>query len=221
VDVHIFQMHTWINSVSADVVFVEAGLVERVLALDEPVAATSSEGFLIGWMKNAQIIYDKHVDRLSQLQDKIREREWRMFETSSDAHYEDWFWTNFDLRHIQRLARSTESIHLMTADLRLMACISGLPRLYMRVRGLEWRGEKAALRYLQEHTVSFFDHLTAFLEETERTKRVELSGLLVSEALAPIGQMWSDYSTAVYLRAPSKHPQDVEQAIQFWADLLS
>src|SRR5262245_14543042 len=48
--IRIFQLQTYIAQVMADVAFVETEVADRVLALEQPVPATSSEGFLIGWL---------------------------------------------------------------------------------------------------------------------------------------------------------------------------
>lgn len=214
-----FQMHTWIDGISADVVFVERELAEQVLAIDMPVLATSPEGFVIGWMEKATVLHEKD-EILSRLQGKIKEREWRTFEMTPSQAYEEWFWLNFDLRHIQRLARSTDPIHLMTADIRLMACVSGLCRNYFRARHLAWEGEKAALLHLQANDKEFFETLETFLKENNRATKIELCEKLIGMTLAPIGKLWSPHSTAVYLKSPSKHPDDVEAGLAFWKRLL-
>jgi predicted nucleotidyltransferase len=109
--VHIFQMQTFINGRIADVAFVETALADRVLSLAEPVNPTSSEGYLIGWLERAKIVYDGGalLGRLGRIQAKLRERDWRLTRSDSEA-YAEWFWLNFDLRHIGRLAASRDPI---------------------------------------------------------------------------------------------------------------
>lgn len=221
-DIHIFQMHTWIDGISADVVFVEIALAERVLALSEPVSGNSPESFVMSWLQSAKILYEKEASGrlLARMQSKIREREWRVFDITSKEAYEEWFWLNFDLRHIQRLGRSTESIQLMTADIRLMACISQLCRTYFKLRGLAWKGEKAALRYLQEYDHAYFNLLEAYFQQPDRVQKINLCEQLISLTLKPIGKLWSPASTAIYLQSPSKHPEDVDKSLSFWNSLL-
>ncbi len=218
--VHIFQMHTWIGGISADVVFVETELATRVLALDMPVSANSAEGFVISWMGKATILYEND-EILSRVQDKIKVREWRTFEITASQAYDEWFWLNFDLRHIQRLAQSNDSIHLMTADTRLMACVSGLCRSYFRIRQMAWKGEKAGLRHMQEYDAAYFGTLDDYLHEIDRAKKIKLCEQLIGMTLTPIGKLWSPYSSAVYLQAPSKQPDEVDKGLLFWNALLS
>lgn len=218
--IHIFQLHTWINGISADVVFVQRTLVERVLALDAPSPAASSEGFVVGWMQQAHILYDQH-NLLAEVQAKISQREWRTFEVTTAQAYDDWFWLNFDLRHIQRLARSSDPIHLMTADLRLMACASGLCRVYFRLRGLAWSGEKNALRYLQQYNQTYFELLSRYLHTMERGAKIALCEELISRTLEPIGGLWRPHESAVYLQLPTEHPQAVAHNLAFWQQLVS
>jgi predicted nucleotidyltransferase len=219
-DVHIFQMHTWIDHISADIVFVETDLVERVINLQTPISGTSAEGLVISWMEYATILNEAEDKMLTHVQSKIREREWRIFETTPSSAYEDWFWLNFDLRHIQRLAHSNDQFHLMTADIRLMACFSGLSRAYFRLRGLLWKGEKAALRDLYEHDNEYFAMIERYLQATSREAKIELCERLIERTLEPVGKLWLPESTALYLKQPSNHPDDVDKATYFWESLL-
>src|SRR5215831_9712844 len=68
--VQIFQLQTYINNIMTDVAFVETNVADRIIVLEDPVPSTSSEGFLIGWLERAQILYDK-TGRFTQIQHKL------------------------------------------------------------------------------------------------------------------------------------------------------
>lgn len=62
---HIFQMLTHINGRMADVVFVEADAVDKLLTLDEPIEPPKRSHYLVQKMLVADIVYDPS-HRLSQ-----------------------------------------------------------------------------------------------------------------------------------------------------------
>lgn len=215
----IFQMQTYIDGRIADVAFVETKTARQVLALTEPVGPTSPEGFLIGWLEQAQVIYDRN-DWFRRIQGKVATRDWRIAQSTQADIYSEWFWWNFDLRHNQRMSRSDDPIHLMTVDLRLAACMAGICRTYYRLHGLHWRGEKAALRYLQTHDIETFTLLSEFMKELDRTRKVDLCAHLLQRVLASSGGLWPEKTTALFLKIYQDHPTRVEEALTFWEGLL-
>ena len=217
--VRIFQMPTYINGRIADVAFVETEVADSVLSLTEPVSPTSREGYLIGWLEQAEILYDGDSGRLRRIQQKLKAQDWRLPSNASDL-YAEWFWLNFDLRHIKRLAASSDPIYLMVVDMRLMACISGICRAYCRLRSIHWRGEKAALHYLQEYDPDYFELIQACVAETDRTQRIVLCEQLVERAVAGFGGLWASGTTAVYLKDSTQHPDRVLDALQLWEHLI-
>jgi hypothetical protein len=212
--VQMFQMSTFIGGRGADIAFSESETVERLLSLDQPVSATSPEGFLMSWLEHAQILVDD--GKLALVQAKARLQNWRLPLTEADA-YAEWFWLNFDLRHIKRLAESKDAIHLMVADMRLMGCVSQICRSYCRLRNIPWRGEKSALRHLQTHDSDFFDLLHNFLRESDRGGRLALCDQLVARALD--GKIWPQAATSVWMS--DRQPGRVGEALAFWEKLVS
>jgi predicted nucleotidyltransferase len=217
--VQIFQMQTYIDGKLADVAFVETETAERVLALELPVGVTSREGFLIGWLEQAQILYDRS-GRLAGIQQKIAQRDWRISGLSESDAYAEWFWLNFDLRHIQRMAAAHDPIYGMVVDMRVMFCLAQMCRTYCRLRGIHWRGEKAALRTLQAHDPDFFDLLQRALHETDCVRRITLCEQLIARTLENSGGLWPTESTAVYLKNAAEHAARVGEALALWEGLV-
>lgn len=210
--VQMFQMSTSINGRGADIAFSESEIVERVLKLDQSVSATSPEGFLMSWLEHAQILHDD--GKLALVQAKARSQNWRL--PAADA-YSEWFWLNFDLRHIKRLATSNDALHLMVADMRLMGCVSQIFRSYCRLQNIPWRGEKSALRHLQTHDPAYFNLLQDFLSESDRGSRIVLCEQLIARTLE--GNLWPHDATSVWMK--DGQPDRVGEALNFWAKLVS
>lgn len=217
--VHIFQMQTYIDGVLCDVTFVDTAVTERTLLLQKPVAATSAEGFLIGWLEWAQIEFDRN-GLLGRLQAKLRSQDWRTSALNDAERYGEWFWLNFDLRLMKRLILSDDPVRLMTLDLRLMNCVSNLCRSYFRLRGWHWSGEKAALRVLQARDAEFFNLMAQFLTEIQRPQRLALCERLIARTLDHPQALWADGASAVWLKDSSEQPQRVGEGLQLWEELI-
>jgi hypothetical protein len=217
--VRVFQMQTYIAGKITDVAFVETGVAERVLALEQAVSPTSAEGFLIGWLEGAQIMYDGDVRYFERIQEKLKSREWRLHAGVQDF-YAEWFWLNFDLRHIQRMAGSSDPLYQMVVDMRLMAHIASICRTYCRLNGIHWRGEKAALRHIQEHDTDYFELLQRSIAETDRVERIRLCEQLIERTLVDVGGLWRDGTTALVLKDITEQPERVEEGLRLWEQLI-
>lgn len=217
--VRIFQLQTYIHEIMADVAFVETDVADRVLALENPVPVTSNEGFLIGWLEYAQIVFDK-TSRFTQIQQKLATNNWRVAATDSDT-YADWFWLNFDLRQMKRMVQSPDPVYQLTVDIHLMTNLSQLWRVYYRFRNLHWRGVKEAARYLSAHDPSYLSLYRACLSEPDCLHKLMLFERLVCLSLAPVADLWSEGATAVYLKNPLEHPDHVAEALEFWQEIVA
>lgn len=220
--VPIFQMLTHIAGRMADLVFVETGLADRLLADDAPVAASSWEGMFLQKMGKATIHYDR-VGRLGQVAALAQQRvqAGRLFTpTSATERYGDWFWYNHSLLHIQRMAAADDPIYHTAVDLMLLGGLATLCRAYCRTHNVVWEGEKAALRYLQAHDPDFLTLLRACLATTDRQQKIAAYAQLLNQALDTSYGVWTPRITAVYLADPPQTAERVEQALRYWAELL-
>lgn len=221
--VSIFQMLTHIDQRMADVVFVETEAAERVLTLTAPVPTTSFDGLLLLKMQTARILYDAS-GRLQRVQDMlIHEKQvTELLQPSSyTAMYTAWFWHNHGLIHMKRMLLSDDPVYQTAVDMMLLTGLSGLCRAYYCVRHLPWQGEKAAIRYLQDHDPGFLAGLRDCIAWTDRKQKLRTYEQLVEDALAPAGGLWAPTITAVYLRDAEQHAEDVGTALSFWESLLS
>lgn len=218
----IFQMFTSIDGRMVDIIFVQIDMVDRLLTSRVAVAAHSFEGLFLQKMKIAEILYDpsRHLSRakqhvLSQLAAGID------FQPVAESEkYAAWFWQNHSLAHIKRMMQAEDELYLTAVDMMLMGSLASICRDYCRVRDIHWKGQKHALRYLQQHDPDFLALLREAITASNRARRVTLYEQLVQRAIAPVGQLWQNGITAVYLRDTAQHPAKVAQALTFWENLL-
>lgn len=220
--VNIFQMLTHIDGRMADVVFVETEVAERVLSLTSPVSPSSFEGLFLLKMQNARIVYDR--SGLLQAVQRMVTREKQVSDwlgpSSYSAVYAAWFWQNHSLFHIQRMIQSDDPVYQTAVDMMLLTGLGGLCRAYFNVRNLPWTGEKAAVRFLQDHDPVFLSRFRECIASNDRVRKVSLYHELVEQALAPAGNLWIPGITAVVLRDPEHNVTQIEAALQFWETLL-
>lgn len=215
--VQLFQLQTYVSHILTDVAFAETITADRVLALEHPVPAMSGEGFLIGWLHNAHILYDRS-GRFDSIQQKLGSGDWRTPASTADT-YADWFWLNLDLRHMKRMAASDDPIYLLTVDVHLASSLGNLWRAYYQARGLHWRGVKGAARYLSTHDPDYLTQYQTCLTEPDRQHRLALFEHLVARTLN--ADVWADGKTALYLKEHSDHPHRIPEALAFWQALIN
>ncbi len=215
----IFQMLSHINGRMADVVFVLTEQADRLLAGGGQVAANTQDGRFLLKMQTAQIRYDAS-GRLARAQALARQGGWR-----APVRYADqssaWFWHNFGLVQLARMAQVDDPVYQTAVDLMLCGGLSDICRAYFQFRDLPWEGEKAALRYLQQHEAAYLALLRACLAAGDRARKVDLFGQLVAETLRPAGATWQPGCTAVALDGPDPQAADVLTALDFWQSLFA
>lgn len=216
--VQIFQLQTYIGDIMADIAFVETDVADRVVALENPVLATSNEGFLIGWLEGAQTFYDKE-GRFARIQHKLMTGNWRLAATEADT-YADWFWLNFDLRQMKRIVTSHDPIYQLTMDIHLMTNLAQIWRAYCHYHNIHWRGVKATARYLMTHDPDYLSLYQSCMNESDRVRKLALLEQLVKLTFAPAADLWPTGSTAVYLKNPAEQPESVIEALEFWENLV-
>jgi len=108
----------------------------------------------------------------------------------------------------------------MTIDLRLLFSLYQLWTNYFVVRGVLWEGEKAAIRFLEEHDPAFLRQFRECLEESNRNEKVRQYEELVGLAMAPIGAKWNAGETSVLLDAQGEDGVTYE-VLTYWEQLLS
>lgn len=183
--------------------------------------ANSPEGMFLLKMRQAQIVHDAsgRLQRAQNLARQAPSNDW-LLPPAYSTLYAAWFWQNHGLYHMKRMAQSDDPAYLTAVDMMLLACLSDVGRAYHSVRHLPWQGEKAAIRYWQQHDPYYLALLRECLAATIRANKLQLYEALVVQALSPIGDLWKPGITAVYLDSPVQNAEQIETALAFWESLL-
>lgn len=217
--VGIFQMLAHIDGRMTDIVFVLTSQADGWLASAGTVASNSNAGRFLLKMQMAQIVYDAS-GRLGRAQNLARQRGWQAPSTYADQ-YGAWFWQNHGLMHMKRMAQAQDPIYDTSVDLMLCGSLHDICRTYYTARHLPWEGEKAAIRYLQQHDAAFLALLRECLAASDRARKLQLFEQLVAESLSPAGGLWAVGNTSVCLDGPEATERQVETALNFWESLFA
>jgi hypothetical protein len=117
---------------------------------------------------------------------------------------------------------SPDPVYQTTVDLRLLYTIMEVWQAYFRLRRLPSLGEKHDIRYLAAHDPEYLDLFRCCLAEPDRAHKFELYRRLAEVALAPVGGLWQEGTTAIQLRGETQwQPDTVDNALAFWQELVT
>lgn len=156
----VFQMVTTIDGRLADIVLVDVATADTLLTAAGPPEPQSFAGLFAQKMRTAQIVYDAS-DRLHKVKQLVAAVQAAPAAQRSRLHdaYADWFWLSFGLLQLERMASSHDPVYQTAVDMMLTACLPGAWRAYFACRALPWEGEKAAVRYWEEHDAEYLVQL--------------------------------------------------------------
>lgn len=213
---------TWVGGRLTEVYATTAAALDRVVARSAAWSSASEEGTVLFWLQTGRVAYDR-AGRLGHVRDQAR----RAPPPASHerAAYDAWQHLGYDVAQMGRYLASADPVAQIAVDLRLLYGLSDVMVAYFTVRGIPWRGEKAAIRYWQDQDSAFLDRFRACLAEPDRGAKVACYGELVHRALAPMGGPWPVGTTTVapgagYGTGEAPPTGTVEGALGFWRDLV-
>jgi nucleotidyltransferase-like protein len=199
-----------------DLLFATTSEVEELLS-GARAPAEAWTGRLARWVSQGTIVFDRS-GRLEALHKLLSERP---LVSAQDLVHETWFSLNYDLAQNRRIAASAESVDRTALQLRLLYGIFGLVQGYFRLRGLDWRGEKAAVRYLAAEDPDYLDALRTCLDEVDLERRVALYEALAEQTLRRFGGLWNPGETIFQFRPGSEvSPELISETTRFWSSLV-
>lgn len=215
-------MHVALTTIGgrlADLIFITRSEVAALSARADEIPQDSWEARLLDWVASGRIVWDR-LGELAALRRRAATLHPAALPDAGDL-YRTWFGVNYNLRQTQRILADADPVYQMTVDLRLLYCLSELWVAYFRLRGLAWRGEKAAIRHLVEHDPGYLQRFRRCLAETDRASKVAQYAALAAETLAPLGGLWPESATAIQFHAtPPWTPGQDRVALAFWNTLL-
>lgn len=213
--------YTTIDERIADIVFVTTEEAQSILTLQPVVPDHDRRGHLMYWVHSGEIIFDRY-GLLAELKARPWSDDWIDI-TGNEDTFQTWFSINYNLKHAQRMIQSDDPVYLMALDVRLLYSLLDVWMAYFRLRKIAWRGEKAAVRYLQEHDPEFLAQFQTAMHTPDRAHKVTLYANLAAHALKSTGHLWDEAITAVDFHSTQSFDPlvDYHSAQTFWSRLVS
>jgi hypothetical protein len=211
---------TYVDHRLTDIIFVDAAEIEHILAPGPADAAGLAwgPGRLVPWLKGGTVLYDR-AGRLAQAQEVAAVQP--AASPAEGQRFAAWFSINYNLRQNIRMAASSDPTYLTSLDLRLLYCLSDLWWHYFLLRGLPQQGEKAQVRYLEQHDPAYLALFRRCLGEGDRQARFRLYSTLAALTVAPAGGLWAADATSVQPDTGAAWEEDAPaRALAFWQELI-
>jgi hypothetical protein len=211
--------YTTVGGKVTDLLFIESAAIVRILSAVEPFDAWSWDGRAVRWLQAGRIIFDRH-GAVTRAQAKVQAGEW-VRPPSSAAAYRAWFQINYNLSQTRRMLDADDPVYRYAIDVRLLYMIAECITGYFALRGLLWEGEKAAIRYFQNHDPEYLTAFTRCVHANDRVQRFRVYQDLARRTLEPVGGIWGDSRTAFAFDGNAEEPlASIEAARRVWAELM-
>ena len=200
---------TQIDQRFTDLIFVAASAVEQILELNAPIAQNHELAPLIPWIQRGAILFNRS-QRIQQAQTKLLSSNWLHSLNDSDA-YGAWFSINYNFAQAQRMAQAKDDLYQTTVAIR-MAVYGHMDVWfgYFTVRKLVWRGDKDAVKYLEQFDPTFLTLYQEFIQETALAQKLLLYEKVAAVATAPMGGLWPAEATVM----------NVANTLEIWQNLI-
>lgn len=205
--------YTMIENRFADVFFFDLEFVKKVAEL-KTIPANAFEGMFLTWLAKGKIEKDE-TGFLSELKTKsvtLLDSLNISFEEKQDS----WFKINYNFIANQRYFRSEESVYHNALEIRLLYSVAELIVAYFTLRGIPWRGEKEAVKYLEGNDKSVFEQFTKYTNSQSLADRFHQYENLFKAVLHGEFQQWDE----AFLFAKNEKNQLEEKLIKYVQELF-
>jgi len=217
-DEKIKSIYTWIGGKFADVFFFESSDLERIASAAE-IDANSLDGCLVSWLQKATIFSDRSGTISRMKGDASLATKLKIIPAS---RYSSWQKINYNLIANTRYLESGDIESLRALEIRLLysvvECLTG----YFEARGVPWRGEKMAMKYLYEHDSDMRHAFERFTSAGDVRARFEayrtMVGLALPESLGM--KMWRIGDVVSESQRKDASDTDRSHLVEFWHKLI-
>jgi hypothetical protein len=182
----------------ADLIFVSSNEVDKIGTLDAPLPPSHPQAPVMRWLMQGKILFDRNGS-LERFQTKLQGNEWDE-PLNERAAYDAWHAINFNLTHAIRLSGSDDPLYQAALTIRM--AVYGHADLwfgYFGVRSIPWRGDKAAVQYLQSNDSAFLDMYQKFILASDRSHKLQYYRQAAALAAEPLGGLWTSDITVMIM----------------------
>lgn len=208
---------TTIDGYLAELYFLTAVTADQLIENPAEVEANTLNGAFVSMITKGEIVYDAS-GRLH----KLREIAPQTCCANILDHQVYGAWYSLTYNHAQNLRyfHSGDALYLAALQCRMLYCISNCLSAYFTLRGVPWRGEKEAIRYLQAHDSAYLAQFQATVAAGGIEQQFPQYEQLVALTLPTNMPQWPDSYTVVQPQHRIA-PEQIEQHIIQWEKWVS
>ena len=213
-DLGLTSLYTWIDHKFADVFFFDHSVLARIETVQE-LSGNDMDAVLVSWLQKAIIKFDKSGQitdlskRIDQLTDKIT--------VSKIDRYQFWQKINYNLVANTRYFESNDPDYLKALEVRLLYSVSEVFTGYFSLRGLVWRGEKEAIKYLQQYDKKFYGSFIAYTQTSTLQEKFGHYIDLVNLVFPRGYQKWK--TGDVFFQPKQQEKANSNKGLKFWKEI--
>ncbi|MDP3988639.1 MAG: hypothetical protein Q8P93_00155 [bacterium] len=209
------SLYTWIDHKFSDIFFFDHADLKRIDEGKE-LPGNEMDAVFVSWLQKATIQFDTS-GKTTALKDKIDELGKQMVIPKSEK---DMFWQKINYNYVanMRYFESQDPAYHEALDVRLLYSVIEVFTGYFAFRGILWRGEKTAIKYLKKNDIPFYDAFVAYTNASDRNERVNRYTQLVKLVFTDSYVFWNKGDVIPLAKDMKK--MDQTELIRYWGELI-
>jgi hypothetical protein len=207
------SIFTWIDSIFADIYFFDITDLERISKTSSS-PANSTDAIFVSWLKAGNIQFDKS-NKTTILRANLENIQ---IIVPKDEQWSSWQKINYNYIANKRYYESGDPLYHDALNIRLLYSVAELLTGYFSLRGLQWRGEKNAVKHFREHDEDFFNNFINFTKATTIKEKFEAYNHMVMRVLPGNYKLWSK-NDVIAIPSEATVPGEQSELIKYWKDL--
>ena len=175
---NIRSLYQWIGDVFADIFFFDiADLHKKELDVD-----------LLNWVQKSKILFDKSGELTSF---KESSPVLKLTAVSEEEKLSYWQKINYNLIANKRYFESNDPLDHTALELRLLYSVIEVVCGYLALRGIPWKGEKQANKYLEENASEFYSISQKYFQAESLNDRFQAYSKMISLVFTDKYKLWT------------------------------
>jgi predicted nucleotidyltransferase len=206
-------IYTMIEKRFSDIFFFDMDFLNKLKEKRE-VSGNNFDGIFLEWLAQGKIEYDpKNI--LLALKEKISKNQLLQYITDSEKK-DFWVKINYNFIANSRYYNSEDKIYHQALEFRLLYSVIELITAYFSFRDIPWRGEKAAVKYLEQNDPEFLATFQKYSESSTLDEKMKYYVQLLNKSFFGKYQKWEE---DFIIPISQKNGYD-KNLLAFWGNLL-
>lgn len=207
------SIYTMVENRFADIFFFDKKFVQDIISAKD-VSGLDMRGMFVTWLTKAKIEYDPD-GILENTQAKFK-KDPPMLSVTEQEQRDLWVKINYNFIANNRYFKAQDPVYQQALAIRLSYSVVELMTAYFSLRGIPWRGEKAAVEYFQQHDPEYLGAFVVYSSVTSIESKMESYGQLFEKTLYGGYQKWDDN----FIIPVSSDHAFSPNLVEFWQELL-